>query len=71
MLVLDQRAVVVVVSLLDGSSVDCGLLQGGVRPTEPRQRRDGLGDDYEQRQHMRGHSPQWSEIEEGRMERSS
>jgi hypothetical protein len=47
--VLAQRAVMVVVPVLDGRLVDGGLLQGCVRPTEPSQRRDGLGDDHKQR----------------------
>jgi hypothetical protein len=47
--VLAQSTVMVVVSMLDGCLVDGGLLQGSVRPTEPSQRRDGLGEYYEQR----------------------
>jgi hypothetical protein len=55
---------VVGVPVLDGRLVEGGLLRGGVRPTEPRQGRDGLRDDHEQRQDARGHRPQPSGIEE-------
>jgi len=44
-----QCAVMVVISVLDGRLVEGGLLQGGVHPTEPSQRRNGLRDDDEQR----------------------
>jgi hypothetical protein len=71
-LVALQRAVMVVVPVRDGCFMKGGLLQGGVCPTEPSQRRDGLGDDNEQRQHVRSYSPQQSGIEEEvHMERSS
>jgi hypothetical protein len=33
----------------DGRLVEGGLLQGGMHPTEPSQRREGLRDNYEQR----------------------
>ena len=62
--VLAQRPVMVVVSVLDGRLVDGGLLQGGVRPTEPSQGRDGLGKDHEQRQHVSSQGPRLSGIEE-------
>jgi hypothetical protein len=48
-LVVLQCAVMVVFPVLDGRLVESGLLQGGVHPTEPSQRRDGLGGDNEQR----------------------
>jgi hypothetical protein len=60
--VLAQRVVMVVVPMLESRLVDDGLLQGSVRPTEPSQRRDGLGKYYEQSQHVCGHSPQWAGI---------
>jgi hypothetical protein len=43
-----QCAVMVIVPLLDGRLVEGGLLQGGVCPTEPSQRRNGLRDDNAQ-----------------------
>ena len=48
-LVVLQCAVMVIVPVGDGRLVEGGLLQGGVRPTEPSQRRNGLRDDNEQR----------------------
>ena len=42
-----QCAVMVVVPVRDGRFMKGGLLQGGVCPTEPGQRRNGLGDDNE------------------------
>jgi hypothetical protein len=48
-LVVLQRAVMVVMSLGDGRFMKGGLLYGGVHPTEPSQRRNGLRDDNEQR----------------------
>lgn len=48
-LVVHQCAMMVVVPVGDGSFMKGGLLQGGVHPTEPSQRRNGLRDDYEQR----------------------
>jgi hypothetical protein len=44
-----QCAVMVVVPVGDGRFMKGGLLQGGVHPTEPSQRRNGLRDDNEQR----------------------
>ena len=48
-LVVLYCSVMVVVPMLDGRFVEGGLLQGGVHPTEPSHRRDGLRDDNEQR----------------------
>jgi hypothetical protein len=48
-LVVLQFAVMVVVSVGDGRLMKGGLLQGGVHPTEPGQRRNGLRDDNDQR----------------------
>ena len=48
-LVVLQCSVMVVVPILDGRLVEGGLLQGGMHPTEPSQRRDGLRDDNDQR----------------------
>jgi hypothetical protein len=48
-LVVLQCAVMVVVPVGDGRLVEGGLLQGGVHPTEPSQRCNGLGDDNDQR----------------------
>ena len=42
-------AVMVVVPVGYGCLVEGGLLQGGVHPTEPSQRRSGLRDDNDQR----------------------
>ena len=71
-LVVLQCAVMVIVPVGDGRFMKGGLLQGGVHPTEPGQRRNGLRDDNEQRQHVRGHSPQRSGIGQGvHMERPS
>jgi hypothetical protein len=47
-LVVLQCAVMGIVPLLDGRLVEGGLLQGGVCPTEPSQRRNGLRDDNAQ-----------------------
>jgi hypothetical protein len=44
-LVVLQCAVMVVVPVGDGRLVEGGLIQGGMHPTEPCQRRDGLGGD--------------------------
>jgi hypothetical protein len=44
-----QCAVMVVVPVGDGCLVEGGLIQGGMHPTEPSQRCDGLGGDNEQR----------------------
>jgi hypothetical protein len=38
-------AVMVIVPVGDSRLVEGRLLQGGVHPTEPSQRRNGLGDD--------------------------
>ena len=59
-----RRAVVVGVPGLDSRLVEGVLLRGGVRPAEPGQGPDGLGDDHEQRQDARGHSPELSGTEE-------
>jgi hypothetical protein len=48
-LVVLQWAVMVVVPVGDGRLVEGGLIQSGVHPTEPSQRRNGLRDDNEQR----------------------
>jgi hypothetical protein len=48
-LVVLQCAVMVVVPMGDGRLVEGGLLQGGVHPTDPSQRRNGLRDENEQR----------------------
>jgi len=48
-LVVLQCAVMVIVPVGDGRLVEGGLLQGGMHPTEPSQRREGLRDDNEQR----------------------
>jgi hypothetical protein len=67
-----QCAVMVVISVLDGRLVEGGLLQGGVGATQPSERRNGLGEDHEQRQDMRGHGTDRSGIEEeALMERPS
>jgi hypothetical protein len=47
--VVDQCAVMVVVTVFDGGLVEGGLLQGGVCPTEPSQRRNGLREDNDKR----------------------
>jgi hypothetical protein len=71
-LVVLQCAVMVIVPVGDGRLVEGGLIQGGVHPTEPSQRRNGLRDDHDQRQDMRGYCPDRSGIEEGvHMERPS
>jgi hypothetical protein len=44
-----QCAVMVVVPLGDGRLMKGGLLQGGVHPTKPGQRCNGLRDDNDQR----------------------
>ena len=44
-----QCAVMVVVPVGDGRLMKGGLLQGGVHPTEPGQRCNGLRDDNDQR----------------------
>jgi hypothetical protein len=62
----------VVFPVFDGRLVQGGLLQGGVGATQPSERRNGLGDDQDQRQEMRGHGPDRSGIEEeALMERPS
>jgi hypothetical protein len=61
---VSRLAVVVGVPGLDGRFVEGGLLRGGVRPTEPRKGRDGLRDDHEQRQGVRGGCTQPSGTEE-------
>jgi hypothetical protein len=67
-----QYAVMVVVPVGYGRLVEGGLLQGGVHPTEPSQGRNRLRDNNEQREHVRGHSPQRSGIgQEVHMERPS
>jgi hypothetical protein len=48
-LVVLQCAVMVVVPVGDGRLMKGGLLQGGVHPTEPGQRCNGLRDDNDQR----------------------
>jgi hypothetical protein len=48
-LVVVECAVMVVVPVGDGCLVESGLLQGGMCPTEPSQRRDRLRDDNDQR----------------------
>jgi hypothetical protein len=48
-LVVLQWAVLVVVPVGDGRLVEGGLIQGGMHPPEPSQRRNGLRDDNEQR----------------------
>jgi hypothetical protein len=48
-LVVFQCAVMVVVSVGDGGLVEGCLIRGGMHPTEPSQRRNGLRDDNEQR----------------------
>ena len=47
--VMLQCAVMVVVPMLDGRLMKGCLIQGGVHPTEPSHRRNGLRDDNEQR----------------------
>jgi hypothetical protein len=44
-----QCAVMVVAPVGDGRFMKGSLLQGGVHPTEPSQRRNGLRDDNAQR----------------------
>jgi hypothetical protein len=58
MRVVPRRPVMARVPVLDCRFVEGGLLRGGVRPTEPRQKRDRLCDDHEQRQGVRGSRPQ-------------
>jgi hypothetical protein len=48
-LVVPQCAVMVVVSVGDSRLVEGGLIRGGMHPTEPSQRRNGLRDDNDQR----------------------
>jgi hypothetical protein len=48
-LVVLQCAVMVVAPVGDGRFMKGSLLQGGVHPTEPSQRRNGLRDDNAQR----------------------
>ena len=57
-------AVMTVVPEIDGRFVEDGLLQGCMRPTQPGEGRNGLGEDYDQRQDVRGRYPQWPGIEE-------
>lgn len=64
MRVVPRLSVVVGIPVLHGRFVEGGLLRGGVRPTEPRKRRDGLRDDHEQRQAVRGGCTQLSGTEE-------
>jgi hypothetical protein len=47
-LVVLQCAMMIIVPVGDGRFMKGGLLQGGVHPTEPSQRRNGLRDDNEQ-----------------------
>jgi hypothetical protein len=47
-LVVLQRAVMVIVPMLDGRLMEGGLFQGSVHPTEPSQSRNGLGENKEQ-----------------------
>ena len=64
MRVVPRRPVMARVPVLDCRFVEGGLLRGGVRPTEPRKRRDGWRDDHEQRQDARGGCTQPSGTEE-------
>jgi hypothetical protein len=52
-----------VVPEIDGRFVEDGLLQGYMRPTQPGERRNGLGEDYDQRQDLRRRYPQRLGIE--------
>jgi len=56
--VVPRLSVVVGIPVPHGRFVEGGLLRGGVRPTEPRQKRDRLCDDHEQRQGVRDSRPQ-------------
>jgi hypothetical protein len=47
--VVPGRSVMVVFSVLDGRLVEGGLRQGDVRAPQPSDRRDGLGEDHDQR----------------------
>jgi hypothetical protein len=47
--VVPGRCVMVVCPVLDGRLVEGGLLQGGVHTSQPSERRNGLGDDHDQR----------------------
>jgi hypothetical protein len=51
-------AVMMVFPILDGRFVEDGLLQGGMHPIQPGEGRNGLGEDYDQRQDVRGRRPQ-------------
>jgi hypothetical protein len=62
--VVPRLAVVVGVPGLDGLFVEGGLLRGGVSPAEPRKGRNGLRDNHEQRQGVRGSCTQPSGTEE-------
>ncbi len=57
-------AVMVVVPVLGCHFVEGGLLDGGVRSSQPGECRDGLGEDHDQHQGIRRHNPQRSAIEE-------
>ncbi len=57
-------AVMMVVPEIDGRFVEDGLLQGRMRPTQPGEGRNGLGEDYDQRKDVRGRCPQWPGIDE-------
>ena len=64
-------AVMVMMPAFDCRFVGGGLLQGRVRPAQPVERRDGLGEDHEQRQDGLP-SPRRSAIEgEASMQRPS
>ena len=58
-----QCAVMVMMSPFDSHFVRGGLLQGRVSSTQPGEGSDGLGEDNEQRQDGRGHSPGRSPIQ--------
>jgi hypothetical protein len=71
LVVSGRTAVMVVFPVLDGRLVEGGLLQGDVGAIQPSERRNGLGEDHDQRQDMRGHGTDRSGIEETLMERPS
>lgn len=50
--------VMMVVPVLNGRFVEDGLLEGRVRATQPGEGRNGLGEDHDQRQDVRGRRPQ-------------
>jgi hypothetical protein len=57
-------AVMVEVPVFGCHFVEGGLLDGGMRSSQPGECRDGLGEEHDQHQGIRRHNPQQSAIEE-------